>query len=48
MQATEDFKVILKLTKMIFFLIIYLHLTGCFWLLIAVLNDGVGEFSHNT
>lgn len=31
MNVKEDFKLTLKLTKLIFFLIMYLHLLGCAW-----------------
>lgn len=35
MNVKEDFKLLLKLTKLIFFLIMYLHLLGCTWYFIV-------------
>lgn len=35
LRSTEEFKALLKLLKLIFFLIMYLHCFGCIWWLLV-------------
>ena len=35
LRSTEEFKAMLKLLKLIFFLVMYLHCFGCIWWLVV-------------
>lgn len=38
LNSSDDFKLTLKLVKMMFFLILYLHLSACLWIFVCKLN----------
>ena len=47
MNSSDDFKLQMRLIKLTFFLVLYLHVTGCLWYFMAVvehetLDEGTG------
>ena len=44
LNQSDDFKLQLKLAKMCFFVLVYLHFTTCLWfLIIEIANDAADE-----
>jgi hypothetical protein len=43
LNVKEDLKLGLKLAKLIFFLVMYLHCLGCLWYIAVMRTNGNGE-----
>ena len=49
MKSSESIKLQLKLVKLIFFLLLYIHMTGCAWIFICTMTndfDGKNQYYH--
>tara|TARA_B110000285_G_C14981699_1_gene541721 strand:- start:437 stop:985 length:549 start_codon:yes stop_codon:yes gene_type:complete len=41
LKSSDEFKLQLKLTKLFFMLLLYIHLTGCAWIFVTVITSDV-------
>jgi len=44
LKSSDDVKMKLKLGKTFFFLLLYVHLTGCAWIFICGISNGVMDY----